>query len=241
MRGVVEAVSLVTGGASGFGAQISSRLASCGHAVVVSYLSSEQLAQRLAEGIGEKCLPLRADLTAGDDVEALARSIRVRFGRLDNLVSNAGINVDGLMVRYGVEDWERVLDVNLKGCFRLVQALVPLMREAGGGHIVNMASLSALRGRRGQAAYSASKSALIGFGKALAAELAPDNIRVNTILPGYMATPMGMKSPSALRTAREESLLGVLSDPAEVSDFIAFLCSTRTISGQVFVLDSRMA
>lgn len=240
MIGDAERVSLVTGGGSGLGAHISARLADLGHRVVLSYLSSGREAQRLAQEIGGTCVPLRVDLSVGEDVRNLADDIRYRYGRLDNLINNAGIAVDGLMMRYSVEEWEHVFNVNLKSCFRLVHALVPLLKEAGGGHIVNVASISGLRGQRGQVSYSSSKAAVIGFGKTIAAELGPNNIRVNTVLPGYMETPMGMKSRSALCAAREESVLGLLSDPAEVSDFVAYLCSTRTISGQVFTLDSRM-
>lgn len=240
VRRQAEPVSLVAGGASGLGAHISARLASRGHSVVVSYLSSQREAYRLVESFGARCIPIRVDLRVTNDIEALAKSIRLRYGRLDNVISNAGIAVDGLMVRYSTEDWERMLDVNLKSCFRLVQSLVPLMREAGGGHIVNVASVAGVRGQRGQAAYSASKAALIGFAKAIAVELGPDNIRVNTVLPGYLPTRMGMQSHSALCAAKEESLLGRLSEPDEVSEFIAFLCSTRAVSGQVFALDSRI-
>jgi NAD(P)-dependent dehydrogenase (short-subunit alcohol dehydrogenase family) len=127
--------------------------------------------------------------------------------------------------------------VNVKGAFNVMKACVPLMKN--GGHVVNISSYSGLKGKKGQAAYSASKAALLGLTKTAACELAPGNIRVNAVMPGYMPTGMGTAAYDAVEQAKAESLLNCLSDPREMAQFIAWLVTTKTITGQTFVFDSR--
>lgn len=240
MRTEHSAITLVTGGARGLGSFMARRLAEEGHVVVINYQSSEAGASALERELGKQCLAVRADVSVKKEVDAMAELIGKTFGRLDNLINNAGVSLDGLLVRCREEDWQRVFDVNLKGCFHCTRAVFPLMGNAGGGHVVNISSFSGVKGRGGQAAYSASKAALIGLGMTLAREMAEHNIRVNTVLPGYMETAMGEGSPQALERAEQESIMHRLSDPREVADFIAFLCSTKGITGQVFSLESRI-
>jgi len=129
--------------------------------------------------------------------------------------------------------------VNLKGCFNTIQAFSPLMAESGGGHIINISSRAGLMGNAGQAAYSASKAALLGLTLSAAAELGPMNIRVNALLPGYMPTDMGKGSPQAMEKAARESYLSRLASPAEATSFVLWLSGTENITGQIFTLDSR--
>jgi len=233
-------VAVVTGGAGGLGSAVARELADAGFFVFINFLSSEDRAHSLAKELEGMAEAVRADVSSPPQVRAMAEVISSRAGRLDVLVNNAGIAVDGLLVRYPEIEWERVIDINLKGCFNCIQALVPLMIESGGGHVVNISSRSGIAGRAGQAAYSAAKAGLIGFGKTLARELAKDGILVNTVVPGYMATEMGRAAERALGMARDESLLGSLTGEAEVARFIAGLCRLSGVTGQVFVVDSRL-
>lgn len=166
--------------------------------------------------------------------------VRERFGRLDVLVSNAGITHDSLLLKLKEEDWQRVMDINLKGCFNATRASAPLMEEGGGGHVVIVSSRSGLFGWAGQAAYSASKAALFGFTRSSAWELAGLGIRVNVLLPGYMPTDMGSGAGDAMDRARKDSLLGMLSTPGEAASFVLWLVGTRSVTGQLFILDSRL-
>lgn len=233
-------VTLITGGAGGFGGAIAKRLLSDGHTVIINYPSSGSKAIRLKDELGKACHIVRADVSSREEVNGMAGFIEERFGRLDNLINNAGITKDGLMIRYTEKDWDDVMNINLKGCFYCVRAMSPLIKDSGGGHIINISSYSGVKGKEGQSAYSASKAGMIGFGRSLAAELAPHNIRVNTVLPGYMGTKMGASSPWALEKARDEGLLHRLSDPDEAAGFVAYLCTTRNITGQLFSLDNRI-
>jgi len=232
-------ITLVTGGTGGLGRIIVSTLAANGHFVVFQYHSREKEAERIKDELGDSVMAVQADITDAGDVVRLVHAIDERFQRLDNLICNAGITIDGLVVRYGEHDFENVLDVNLKGCFICVQKAAPFIAGSGGGHIIAMSSYSGLKGKEGQVAYSAAKAGIIGLGKTLAKELSSANIRVNSVLPGYLSTGMGIRTPEAMNRAQQESLLNCLSDPEEVARFLVFLCSTKNITGQVFILDSR--
>ena len=166
--------------------------------------------------------------------------IEKRFGRLDAVINNAGITKDNLLLRQSEGDWDRLINTNLKGCFNVIRAMAPLMERSGGGHMLNISSYSGVKGKAGQAAYSASKAALIGLSHTVAKELAGHGIRVNVLLPGYMMTEMGAGAQKAMEKAREESISNNLSDPLEVAAFVAYLLGTKNITGQVFSLDSRI-
>ncbi len=233
-------ISLVTGGAGGLGRAIVRKLASDGHQTVLNFRSSQTEAEDIRTEIGDNCHLIRADVSSMTEVEKMAEYINNNFGRLDNLINNAGITKDGLLIRYAESDWERLIDINLKGCFNCIQAMVPLMKNARGGHIINISSYSGVKGKEGQSAYGAAKAGLIGLGRSVAKELSDQNIRVNTVLPGYMETKMGKEAIKAIDLAKRESLLNVLSDPVEVANFIAYLCSTKNVTGQIFSIDSRI-
>lgn len=232
-------VALVTGGSGGFGIIVVDLLMARGYRIAANYFTADRFTPEWKDRAAG-FLALRADVGDPGQVREMAASIGDRFGRLDCVVNNAGVTADKLLVRQSERDWDIVLRTNLKGCFNIVQAMAPIMMQSGGGHIINMSSYSGMKGKRGQSAYSASKAALIGLTYSAAAELADHNIRVNALLPGYMPTPMGMKAPAAMESAREESLVKKLSDPSEVAEFIWYLLGTSNISGQVFSIDSRI-
>jgi 3-oxoacyl-[acyl-carrier protein] reductase len=231
--------ALVTGASRGLGKQIALALSARGYQVAVNHLSSEKEATDVAEKAGEGSFAVRADVGDIHQVEEMALQIGNRLGRLDAVINNAGITKDNLLLRQSENDWDRIVKTNLKGCFNVIRTMAPLMKKSGGGHILNISSYSGLKGKAGQSAYSASKSALIGLTHTAARELAQYDIRVNVLLPGYMMTEMGANALKAMEKAREDSIAKKLSDPLEVAEFVAYLLGTKNITGQVFSLDSR--
>lgn len=232
-------VAVITGGTGGLGREIVRVFYGNAYRVAANYHASLPEPIGGTDGETEKqAMTIRADVRRFDEVSKMASAIYQRWGRVDVLVNNAGVTKDSLLVKQREEDWDHVIAVNLKGAFNTIRAFAPLMAE--GGHIVNISSYSGLKGKEGQAAYSAAKAALLGLTKSAAAELAEHSIRVNALLPGYMFTRMGADAGAALARAREESLLHTLSDPREVANFIVFLASTAHITGQIFCLDSRI-
>ncbi|HTR45085.1 MAG TPA: SDR family NAD(P)-dependent oxidoreductase, partial [Thermodesulfovibrionales bacterium] len=208
--------------------------------VVINYLHSHKDAGELAQMLGTRAVAIRADVGSLEEVKDMVEKVRDLWERVDVLVNNAGVVRDGLLIGYQERDFDEVLRVNLKGCFNTVRTLAPLMAKSGGAHIVNISSTSGLKGRVGQAAYSAAKAGVIGFSLSAARELAELNIMVNAVLPGYMPTDMGKGAEEAIRRATQESVLGTLSEPSEVARFIALLVTSKNVSGQVFCLDSRI-
>ncbi|MDA8105576.1 MAG: SDR family oxidoreductase [Nitrospiraceae bacterium] len=232
-------VALVTGASRGLGREVALVLAGRGHAVFVNYLSAEREAAEVVRKAGSDAVAIKADVADPGQVQAMADRISREAGRLDVIVNNAGITKDNLLLRQSEKEWDLLIRTNLSGCFHVIRSLAPLMVKSGGGHIVNISSRSGLIGKAGQAAYSAAKAALLGVTRTSAAELAPYNIRVNAVLPGYMKTEMGTSAEKSIEAAKEASLLKRLSDTAEVADFIAYLVGTESVTGQVFSLDSR--
>lgn len=233
-------VALVTGASRGLGRQIALTLASNGYGVVVNYISSKKEAEAVVSEIGDNALALQADIRSSADTKRMAEEIQRRFGRLDAIINNAGITVDKLLLKQTENEWDQIVDTNLKGCFNVMKIMTPFMIESGGGHIINISSYSGIKGKSGQAAYSASKSALLGLTCSTAREFSEHNIRVNAILPGFMPTEMGKKAERAMQTAREDSLLHKLSNPEDVAGFVLCLLGTHNITGQIFSLDSRI-
>jgi 3-oxoacyl-[acyl-carrier protein] reductase len=233
-------VALVTGSSRGLGKQIASVLSAGGFSVAVNYLASDKEAEELVKTLGNNAVAIKADVGDSQQVSSMAARIRNSFGRLDAVINNAGITHNNLLLRQSEQEWDDIIAVNLKGCFNTLRAMAPLMIKTGGGHIVNISSYSGIKGKYGQAAYSASKSALLGFTRSAAVELAGYNIKVNAVLPGYMPTEMGLKAEKAIEAAGMDSMLKKLSDPAEAAEFVVWLLNTKNITGQVFSLDSRI-
>ena len=233
-------LALVTGASMGLGKQIALRLAEEGYGVVVNYVSSVKEAETTVKAIGNNSVAIKADIRSALDTNKMAEQIQYRFGRLDAIINNAGITKDNLLLKQTEEEWDEIMGTNLRGCFNVTKIMAPLMIKSGGGQIINISSYSGVKGKAGQAAYSASKAALIGFTFAAAREFSEYNIKVNALLPGFMATEMGMKSCRAMEHAQQNSILHKLSEPEHVAVFVAYLLKTVSITGQVFSLDSRV-
>jgi 3-oxoacyl-[acyl-carrier protein] reductase len=212
--------------------------------VLVNFRARENEARAVVEEIvrsaGEAAL-FKADVRVSAEVGAMTAETVKRWGSVDVLINNAGLTKDGLLVRMSEQDWDDVLDTNLKGPFHCMRSVSEVMMKQGAGHIINIASIVGVQGREGQANYSASKSGLIGLTKAAAREWGPYNIKVNAVLPGYLPTDMGGAASDAVRErVVKENALGRVSDPAEVAEFICRLSLMHNVSGQVFNLDSRV-
>jgi 3-oxoacyl-[acyl-carrier protein] reductase len=231
---------LITGASHGLGRHLTEAFLGKGYAVIVNYLTSEASARELLSGREEHVLAIKTDVGDSVQVSAMIRQTKDRFGRLDIIINNAGIAKDNLLLRQSEEEWDETIKTNLTGCFHVIREAAPLMKSSGGGHIINISSYSGVKGRVGQAAYSASKAALIGLTVSAARELAGYNIRVNAVLPGYMMTEMGARSAKATTQAKKESLLRTLTDPADIARGITAIAEMDYITGQVIGLDSRI-
>jgi len=235
-------VVIVTGASRGLGKEIAIKFGKAGERVVVNYIKCESDAQTVVEEIvrfGGEAVTFRADVKVAAEVEAMIMSTLNLFGTLDVLVNNAGITKDGLLVSLKEQDWDSVIDTNLKGSFLCMRAALKSMNH--NGHIINIASISGMQGREGQANYSASKAGIIGLTKACAKELGRSNIKINAVLPGYIRSNMGEQvSDRIYEHILKENVLGRVSDPKEVADFIYHLSLMNNVSGQVFNLDSRI-
>lgn len=237
-------VIIVTGASRGLGRALALQFGRTGDRVVVNYRERDEEARSVAQEIDEsggEAMAFRADVRLGDRVEAMIKSTVDRWGAIDVLVNNAGIARDGLAVRLSEDDWDVVMDSNLKGPFLCIRAVSKVMMNQRSGHIISISSISGVQGRAGQANYAASKSGLIGLTKAAAKELGRFNIRVNAVLPGFVPTDMG-KALSDERAAVivNACALGRTSESSEISAFIHHLSLMQNVSGQVFNLDSRI-
>ncbi len=236
-------VAIVTGGTRGIGRAIVLDLVANGADVALNYRKSGDLAQELAEiirGMGRRVLIVQADVSSFDDAQAMAQKVLDEFGRLDILVNNAGMNWDGVVWKMTEEQWDRVIEVDLKGTFNYTRAVTPVFREQGSGKIVNITSINGLRGKFGQSNYSAAKAGVIGFTKACARELGRYSVNVNGVAPGLIETEMVKQAPEKVREmALAEIVLGRLGLPAEVAYVVTFLCTekARHITGQVIQVD----
>jgi 3-oxoacyl-[acyl-carrier protein] reductase len=230
-----ERTVLITGAAGGLGRELVAEFAAQGWRVAAAYHSSTSAAET------GRIWPIRFDVTRRAQVQAAVQQVIARWGRMDALINNAGVTADGLISQTSGDDWDRVLDANLKGAFLCSQAVLPAMLKQRDGHVINISSFSARHGPVGQASYAAAKAGLIGLTGSLAKEAGSRNIRVNAVLPGVLPTPMTARlSEARLRELAAANALGRLNSPAEVARFTAFLATTRNISGQMFQLDSRI-
>lgn len=235
---------IVTGASRGLGREIALAFGRAGWGVAVNYSSSRAKAEAVAKEIissGGDALVFQADVGNADEAEKLVNAAEARWGRLDALINNAGVSHEALLLRLTDETLDETLRINLKGPFNMIKAASKVMMRRNSGHIINVASITGIKGKAGHAAYAASKAALIGLTKAAAMELAPHGIQSNCVLPGYMLTEMGgSASDKAKSDALSDSLLKIYSDPADVASFILGLTNLTSVSGQTFNLDSRI-
>jgi 3-oxoacyl-[acyl-carrier protein] reductase len=232
-------VALVTGGSRGIGAAIAAILAEDGAAVVVSGRDSDRLQAtvKALEELGGRALGVTADAGNRDDADRLVEAARQAFGRIDVLVNNAGITRDALIVRMKDEDWDRVMDVNLRGPFFMTRAAAKVMLRQKSGRVINITSTAGAMGNAGQANYSASKAGLIGLTKASARELAHWGILVNAVAPGLIETDMAAAIPAAARDALLGQVpLGRIGSARDVAEMVRFLAGDGAayVTGQVF-------
>jgi 3-oxoacyl-[acyl-carrier protein] reductase len=233
-------VAIVTGGTRGIGHAVAALLAEHGAAVVVSGRDGDRLQRATGEleQHGASVHGLVADVGRREDADRLVDTAKERFGRLDILVNNAGITRDGLLIRMKDEDWDRVLETNLKGAFLVTRAAAKLMvRQKSGGRIINVASTAGVMGNAGQANYSAAKAGLIGLTKAAARELAHWGILVNAVAPGLIETDMTAALPAQAREALLAQVpLKRIGTAREVAEMVGFLAGDGAayVTGQIF-------
>jgi 3-oxoacyl-[acyl-carrier protein] reductase len=239
-------VAIVTGAGRGIGHAIALRLASEGARVAV-VSRTEQNANRTAEEINAEFAGLAkayaVDVADHGAVKKLAEQIHADFSRIDILVNNAGLTRDGLSMRMSEEDWDLVIDTNLKGAFNFIQAVERPMIRQREGRIINIASVAGLMGNPGQANYAASKAGLLGLTKTIARELASRNITANVVAPGFINTDMTTVLSEQVKAAVLGQVpLGRFGEPADIAAAVAFLASAEAkyITGQVLTVDGGM-
>ncbi len=239
-------VALITGASRGIGRAIATRYAQEGADVAFTYLSSVEKGQALEaelSAFGGRVKGYRSDASDYTAAEDLISQVVADFGKVDVVVNNAGITRDGLLMRMSEEQWDTVINVNLKSVFNLTKAAIKPMMKAKSGSIINLTSVVGLRGNAGQANYAASKAGIIGFTKSVALELGSRNIRSNAIAPGFIETEMtGEINEKAVEEWKQSIPMKRGGQPEEVADACVFLASdlSRYITGQVLQVDGGM-
>jgi 3-oxoacyl-[acyl-carrier protein] reductase len=237
-------IALITGASKGIGRAIALRYAEQGAQVAFTYLSSVEKGQALEaelQALGIKAKGYRSDASIYTEAENLVNQVIADFGGLDVLVNNAGITKDGLLMRMSEEQWDTVIQINLKSVFNLTKASMKQMMKQKNGSIINITSVVGIRGNAGQANYAASKAGIIGFTKSVALELGSRNIRSNAVAPGFIETEM-----TETLANKEEWLKGIPlkrgGTGEEVADCVVFLGSdmSKYITGQVLQVDGGM-
>jgi len=236
MAGLAEKVALITGGGRGLGAAICDVLAEAGACVLVADVQAQlrdQVAAELRSG-GRSAEPVSLDVTDETGAEEVVRSVVARYGRLDVLVNNAGIDKTVSVDELSIQDWDRIMAVNLRGPFLMAKLALPYMKEAGSGHIVNIVSTAAKRAWANAAAYHASKWGLLGLSHALHVEARPHGVKVTAVVAGGMRTPF-------LLDRFPDIDPGVLQDPRSVAETVRFVLTQpdETVIPEVMVLPMR--
>jgi 3-oxoacyl-[acyl-carrier protein] reductase len=238
--------ALVTGASRGIGRAIALRLAAEGASVAINYAGNTAKAEETKaaiEAAGGKAALFQADVSDSAQVEQMVAAVTEAFGTIDILVNNAGITRDGLLMRMKEEDFDAVLDTNLKGIFHVTKAVSKLMMKKRAGRIVNMASVVGIMGNAGQTNYAAAKAGVIGFTKSAAREFAARGITVNAVAPGFIATDMTAAMPEKAKEAPLAAIpLRRMGEPEDVANAVAFLVSDQAsyITGQVVKVDGGM-
>jgi 3-oxoacyl-[acyl-carrier protein] reductase len=234
--------AFVTGGTRGIGLAIARRLHAAGAAVAVVGRDAVR-AEATAAGLGVRAAGFACDVTDPAQVESALAAAEQALAPIDILVNNAGVTRDNILLRLSEDDWDAVLDANLKGAFHTTRAVLKGMMKRRAGRIINIGSVVGITGNKGQANYAASKAGLIGFTKSVAREYAGRGILVNCVAPGFIATDMTAALPEAARaTLLQDIALGRLGDPDDVAGAVLFFASdlARYVTGQVLVVDGGM-
>lgn len=240
-----DKVAVVTGGNRGIGKAIALRLAQEGALVAICGTNEATIQAAVSEiqALGREALGLKVDVSKPADVEGFAKAVLDKFGKADILVNNAGITRDNLLLRMSEQEWDDVIDTNLKSTFLMTKVFVKPMMKARQGRIINITSIVGVRGNGGQANYAASKAGIIGLTKTTAREFASRSITCNAVAPGFIQTDMtqalGDKVTDALK---QEIPLGFLGETSDIASAVAFLASegARYITGQVLCVDGGM-
>jgi len=238
--------AIVTGASRGIGKAIALKLASLGANIVLNYRSNEKEALEVEteiKGMGVETLCVKGDISKSEEVDNLINSAKEKFGTIDVMVNNAGITKDGLIIRMKEEDFDNVIDVNLKGVFNCLKAITPIMMKQKHGKIINLSSVVGITGNAGQVNYSASKAGVIGMTKSLAREIGSRGITVNAVAPGYIETDMTEALADKYKEDMKKSIpLKRLGKASDVANVVAFLASESAdyVTGQVIQVDGGM-
>ncbi len=239
-------VALITGGARGIGREIAKKFAKEGCNLVLNYVSDNTDVEKIKSEFNEygiDVLVLKADVSVFSDCENLVKEAIEKFGKIDILVNNAGITKDTLIAMMKEDAFDKVIDVNLKGTFNVTKNVVPYMMKKRNGNIINISSVVGVVGNAGQSNYAASKAGIIGFTKSLAKELAPRNIRVNAVAPGFIDTDMtSVLSDKVKENINLQIPLKRMGKAEEVANVVSFLANDESsyITGQVINVDGGM-
>lgn len=239
-------ITIVTGASRGIGRSVAIELAKLGAKVVINYAGNEAAAEevkKLIVSAGGQAIIIKADVGNVEAVDAMVKETMDIFGKIDILVNNAGITRDNLLMRMKEEDWDAVMNINLKGVFVCTKAISRIMMKQRTGKIINMTSVVGLMGNAGQANYAAAKAGVIGFTKSMAKELASRGITVNAIAPGFISTDMtAVLSEQVKKDLAEKIPVGRLGSPEDVAAAVAFLASDSAnyITGQTLNVDGGM-
>lgn len=239
-------VAIITGASRGIGKGIAELFAAQGANVAFTYLSSEEKAKKLEEelsALGPKAKGFKSDASKYDLAHQLVDDVLEEFGQIDIVINNAGITRDGLLMRMTEENWDQVMETNLKSIFNLTKAVQRTMLKARSGSIVNLSSVVGVKGNAGQSNYAASKAGILGFTKSIALELGSRNIRCNAIAPGFIETEMtGALDEKVVQEWRDAIPLKRGGTPTDVANLALFLASDMSayITGQVINVDGGM-
>jgi 3-oxoacyl-[acyl-carrier protein] reductase len=243
----VSRVALVTGGSRGIGRAIAERLAADGHQVAINYTANKEAAEAAVEAItaaGGTAIAVQGDVGDPEAVAELFEAVTERLGPVEILVNNAGITRDGLILRMGIEDWDDVIETNLRSVYLATKTALRAMLRAKWGRIISISSVSGIAGNPGQANYAASKAGIIGFTKSVAREVGSRGITVNAVAPGFIETDMTEALGEEITTAAAERIaLGRLGRPEEVAAAVGYLSSDEAayVTGHTLVVDGGIA